>query len=77
MKTPNVKDSFKQLNGTRFGAKTPKFFRYIRNLGLLASGIGVFIATAPISLPVAIISAGKIMAWIGGTSAMISQFAKE
>lgn len=77
MKTPDLKVNLQKLSNTRFGSKTPKFFRIIRTVGLIATGVGVAIATAPVSLPAAIVSAGPMLAWIGGTAATVSQFAKQ
>ncbi len=77
MKAPDLKTNFKKLSETRVGCKTPKFFRYVRNIGLIATGLGLAITTAPITLPAVIVSAGPLLAWIGGTAATVSQFAKE
>ena len=73
----NPKDSLKKLKNTRLTTKTPKFFRIVRNIGLIASALGILIATAPVTLPAALASAGTYLAWVGGTAATISQFAKE
>lgn len=77
MKTPNSSQTFKQLQNTRFGSKTPKFFRIVRNVGLAATGIGAIILGAPVTLPAAIITAGSFLVSIGATASTISQFAKE
>lgn len=70
-------ETIKKLKNTRMGAKTPRFFRIIRNIGLGATVAGLIISTAPLSLPAAIVTAGGYLTWIGGTAATISQFAKE
>lgn len=77
MKKPDLKKTFSTLKNTRAVTKTPKFFKIIRNIGLVATGIGIAIATAPVSLPAAVVSAGTYLAWIGGTAASISQLTKE
>ena len=79
MKTPKftAKGTLETLKKTRVGAKTPKFFRIVRNIGLVCAAAGAAIASAPVSLPAAIVSAGGYLIWIGGTAATISQFAKE
>lgn len=70
-------ENLKKLGKTRFTSKTPKFFRIIRNVGLVAASIGLFIATAPISLPSSVAVIGGYISCIGTVSAGISQFAKE
>lgn len=79
MKKPKIttKGTLETLKNTRLGAKTPKFFRIIRNIGLICAAAGAAIASAPVSLPAAMVSAGGYLIWIGGTAATISQFAKE
>lgn len=71
------KDTFKKLANTRFTSKTPKFFRIIRNIGLVTTGFALFVSTAPVSIPATIVTIGSYAGWIGGTAAFISQFAKE
>ena len=77
MKTPNPLKTFDQLKNTRFGAKTPKFFRIVRNVGLITTGIAAVIIGSPIALPSAIVTAGTFLGSIGATASLISQFAKE
>lgn len=67
----------KKLANTRLTAKTPKFFRILRNIGIAATIIGTAIATSPITLPVAIVGMSSTLIWIGGTAATVSQLAKE
>ncbi len=77
MKKPTVKGSLEAFKNTRAGAKTPKFFRMVRNIGIVCGVLGAAIATAPVSLPAGLVAAGGYLAWIGGTAATVSQFAKE
>lgn len=44
----------------RIKAPTPKFFRILRNTGMILSGVGFALLTAPVSLPVVTIG-GYIM----------------
>ena len=57
----------------RWNAPTPKFWKKVQSIGLVLTGIGTFIATAPISLPAAIVTAGSYAAFGGGLIATMSQ----
>jgi len=61
----------------RFKAPTPKFWKKIQKLGLALTTVGTFIATAPISLPAAIVTAGSYAAFGGGLIAAMSQLTVE
>lgn len=61
----------------RARSKTPKFWKKVQKVGLLAAGIATVIATAPVSLPAAIVSVGGYLAVAGGTVAVLSQFTME
>lgn len=61
----------------RWNAKTPKFWKKVQKIGILAAGIATVIATAPVSLPAAIVTAGGYFAVAGGTIAIISQLTVE
>lgn len=76
MKKPTIKGSLDAYKKTRFGADTPKFFKVVRNIGIVCGVLGAAIATAPVSLPAGLVAAGGYLAWIGGTAATVSQFAK-
>jgi len=76
--TKKVYDYTKETyKNTRFGSKTPRFFRIIRNIGIGCAAVGFAISTAPISLPVGIVALGGYLGWCGGIGAFISQLAKE
>lgn len=70
-------ENLKKLSKTRLTSKTPKFFRIVRNIGLVAASIGLFVAKVQIDLPATIITAGGYFSCVGAASAVISQFAKE
>lgn len=54
---------------------TPKFFKTIRNFGLLLTGIGGAIVTAPVALPAMVVTAAGYMALAGAIASAVSQTA--
>ena len=59
----------------RIQEPTPKFFKKIRNIGLVLTAISGVIATAPISLPVVLVTVAGYLAVAGGIASAISQTA--
>ena len=59
----------------RMKAPTPKFFRVLRNVGLALAAAGGAIITAPIALPVAIVTVAGYLAVAGGVMTAVSQSA--
>lgn len=59
----------------RMQEPTPRFFRKIRNYGLLLTGISAVITTAPIALPTVLITIAGYTAIAGGIASAISQTA--
>lgn len=59
----------------RLKAPTPKFFRVLRNIGIALAAAGGVILTAPISLPVAVVTAGGYLTVAGGVMTAVSQSA--
>ncbi|MFV5685796.1 hypothetical protein ACM55I_10115 [Flavobacterium sp. GB2R13] len=57
----------------RAKARTPKFFKVLRNIGLALAAVGGVILTAPIALPVVIGSVGGYLAVVGGVLSAVSQ----
>ena len=57
----------------RVKAPTPKFFKVLRNIGLALAAIGGTILTAPIALPVVVITIGGYVAVAGGVLSAVSQ----
>lgn len=57
----------------RAQAPTPKFFKILRNIGIVVATIGGAILTAPVALPVAIVTVGGYLAVVGGVISAISQ----
>lgn len=50
----------------RMQEPTPKFFKTIRNLGLVLTAVGSVIATAPVSMPTIVITIAGYIAVTGG-----------
>ncbi|MFZ2906266.1 MAG: hypothetical protein WAZ98_08695 [Cyclobacteriaceae bacterium] len=59
----------------RLQAPTPKFFRVLRNIGIALAAAGGVILTAPISLPVAVVTLGGYLTVAGGVMTAVSQSA--
>ena len=57
----------------RAKAPTPKFFKALRNIGLVLAAVGGTILAAPIALPVVISSIGGYLAVAGGVISAVSQ----
>ena len=57
----------------RAKAPTPKFFRMLRNIGLVIAAIGGTLVAAPIALPVVITAVGGYLAVAGGVLTAVSQ----
>ena len=57
----------------RAKAPTPKFFKVLRNIGLVLAAVGGTILAAPIALPVVVISVGGYLALAGGVVSAVSQ----
>lgn len=61
----------------RWDSPTPKFWKKVQKIGMVAAGIATVIATAPVALPAAIVAAGGYLAVAGGTIAIVSQLTIE
>lgn len=59
----------------RWNAKTPKFWKKVQTIGLSLAGISSVILTAPVSLPVGIVTLAGYLATAGGVVGVISQLA--
>mgnify|MGYP003679927706 FL=1 len=57
----------------RATAPTPKFFKVLRNVGLVLAAVGGTIIAAPIALPVLVTTIGGYMAVAGGVLTATSQ----
>jgi uncharacterized membrane protein HdeD (DUF308 family) len=57
----------------RAKAPTPKFFKVLRNIGLVLATVGGTILAAPIALPVLVSSAAGYLTVAGGVLTAVSQ----
>ena len=61
----------------RVNAPTPKFFKKLRNIGLVLATIAGTIAAAPVALPAVIIKVAGYLAVASGVASAVSQTAVE
>ena len=61
----------------RWNAKTPIFWKRVQTIGLSLAGISSVILTAPVSLPVGIVTLAGYLATAGGVVGVISQLTIE
>lgn len=59
----------------RIQEPTPKFFKTIRNIGLVLTAVSGVIATAPVTLPAIVVTVAGYLAVAGGIASAISQTA--
>jgi len=59
----------------RWKAPTPKFWKKVQTIGLSLTGISSVILTAPVSLPIGIVTFAGYLATAGGVVGVISQLA--
>jgi uncharacterized membrane protein HdeD (DUF308 family) len=57
----------------RAKAPTPKFFKALRTIGLVLAAVGGIVSTAPVALPVVVVSIGGYFAVAGGVLSAVSQ----
>jgi len=57
----------------RAKAPTPKFFKILRNIGLVLATVGGCLITAPITLPFTVVSIAGYLTVAGGVLSGISQ----
>jgi len=61
----------------RMSSPTPKFFKKLRNIGLILATISGTIATAPVALPAVVIKIAGYLAVASGVTSAVSQTAVE
>jgi len=61
----------------RITAPTPKFFKVLRNIGLVLAAVGGTILTAPVALPAAVVTIGGYVTVAGGLLSAVSQLTVE
>lgn len=57
----------------RAQAPTPKFFKKVRNIGLILTAISGTLLAAPVALPVAVVQVATYLAVAGSVASAISQ----
>ena len=57
----------------RAKAPTPKFFKVLRNIGLVLAAVGGTILAAPVAMPVIVTTIGGYVAVAGGVISAVSQ----
>ena len=61
----------------RWLSKTPKFWKKVQRVGIIAGAVGAAIIAAPVALPAALITASGYLNAVGGVVATLSQLTKE
>ena len=57
----------------RVKSPTPKFFKVLRNIGLVMAAVGGTILAAPVALPAIVVTIGGYVAVAGGVISAVSQ----
>ena len=57
----------------RIKSPTPKFFKVLRNIGLVLAAVGGTILAAPVALPTIVVTLGGYVAIAGGVISAVSQ----
>ena len=57
----------------RVKSPTPKFFKVLRNIGLVLAAVGGTILAAPIALPAIVVTIGGYLTVAGGVISAVSQ----
>jgi lipopolysaccharide/colanic/teichoic acid biosynthesis glycosyltransferase len=74
----NQKNKTKMENlKERWNAKTPKFWKKVQRLGLIAGAVGAALVAVPVALPVAIITGAGYLIAAGTVTAALSQLTVE
>ena len=61
----------------RWGGKTPKFWKKVRNIAITLGAVAGVILTAPVSLPAAVIAGASYIVTAGTIAATLSQLTIE
>ncbi len=57
----------------RVKSPTPKFFKVLRNIGLVLAAVGGTILATPVALPTIVVTVGGYVAVAGGVISAVSQ----
>ncbi|MGZ4012038.1 MAG: hypothetical protein ACXVLF_13855 [Flavisolibacter sp.] len=61
----------------RIEAPTPKFFKKVRNIGLVLAAISATLLTTPVALPAVLVKIAGYLAVAGSVASAVSQTATE
>jgi hypothetical protein len=61
----------------RLKGKTPKFWKTIQKIGIVAGAVGTVLITAPVSMPISLVSVGGYLVTAGGITAALAQLTVE
>lgn len=61
----------------RVQSPTPKFFKKLRNIGLVLATVATTVVAAPVALPAVVIKIAGYLAVAGGIASAVSQTAVE
>lgn len=61
----------------RWQAKTPKFWKKVQRIGIIAGALGAALVAVPVALPVAIITGAGYLIAAGTVTAALSQLTVE
>ena len=61
----------------RWQSKTPKFWKKVQRIGIVAGTLGAILLAAPVALPAAIITGAGYLVAVGGAAATLSQLTVE
>lgn len=62
---------------TRWNGKTPKFWKKVQRIGIVAGAIGGVIVASPVALPVALVTLSGYLLLAGSVTATLSQLTVE
>lgn len=71
-----MKKTVKEIK-TRWDSETPKFWKKVQKIGVIAGAVGGVLIAAPVALPAALISAGGYLLLAGSLTATLSQLTVE
>lgn len=61
----------------RWNGKTPKFWKKVQRIGIVAGALGAVILAAPVALPAVILTGAGYLVAVGGAAATLSQLTVE
>lgn len=62
---------------SRWNGVTPKFWKKVQRIGIIAGSIGAALVAAPVALPIAIVTGAGYLIALGTVTAALSQLTVE